>query len=59
MRTNYYINGKKVSRKAAEYAAGKDRLDRLVDDAKEAFMEDPCLQLDYMVNGGILTISFD
>ena len=58
MRTNYYINGKKVSRKAAEYAAGKERLDRLVNDTKEAFMEDPCLQLDYMVTGGILTIKF-
>lgn len=58
MKTVFYINGKKVSRKAAEEASGEERLKRLIQDAKAAFMEEPYVQNDYMISGGILTIEF-
>ena len=59
MKTEFYINGKKVSRKSVEAKVGKDRLLRMESEAKETFMEDPFIANDWMIPGGMLTIKFN
>ena len=59
MKTEFYINGKKVSRKAVEAKVGKTRLDRMVAESKETFMEDPFIENDWTFSGGLLTIRFN
>lgn len=41
MTTTIRLNGKKISRKKAEELFGKDRVERRVKEAIEAYMEDP------------------
>ncbi len=52
----FYINGKKVTKRAATEKAGAERLGRMPDEAKQAHAEDPNEQISFMVPGGILTI---
>lgn len=52
----FYINGKKVTKKAATEKAGTERFGRMLKDAKQAHAEDPNEQISFMVPGGILTI---
>lgn len=60
MKTKYYLNGKKVSRKALESQFGKDRIDRITREAKDAFRQDPLEQLDFfMGSAGMLTVEFE
>ncbi|MBR1443117.1 MAG: hypothetical protein IJ583_06240 [Firmicutes bacterium] len=58
MRTRFYLNGKKVTKKAVTEMLGKERLNRLIAEAKEAFFEDPYIQNDFFTKGQILTIEF-
>jgi hypothetical protein len=58
MKTTFYLNSKKVTKKAAAELAGKERFERMIKEAKEDFMNDPWTELSYMVAGGILTIEF-
>lgn len=59
MKTVFYLNDKKITRKAAKELAGAERFERMMTEAKEAFMEEPSEQISYMVSGGFLSISFE
>ncbi|WP_304964965.1 hypothetical protein [uncultured Oscillibacter sp.] len=52
----FYINGKKVTKKAVTEKAGAERLGRMLEEAKQTHAEDPNEQISFMVPGGILTI---
>ena len=59
MKTKFYLNGKKITKKALQERIGEERLKRLVQEAKETFLEDPLTQNDfYLGRDGILTIEF-
>ena len=51
MKTKFYINGKKTTRKAIQEQLGADRLARMLDD--------PQIQNDFFIGNGILTITFE
>ena len=59
MRTKFYLDGKKITKKALQERIGEERLKRLVQEAKETFLEDPLIQNDfYLGREGRLTIEF-
>jgi len=58
MKTNYYIEGKKTTKKALTEKLGKERIDRLTKEAKEGFMQDPLEQQSFYTSAGMLTIEF-
>lgn len=59
MRTNFYLDGKKTTKKALTEKIGKDRLDRLTKEAKEGFLQDPLEQQSFFLGStGMLTIEF-
>jgi len=58
MKTNFYIDGKKTSKKALTEKLGKERIDRLTREAKEGFMQDPLEQQSFYTSAGMLTIEF-
>jgi hypothetical protein len=59
MRTKFYLDGKKITKKALQERIGEERLKRLVQEAKETFMEDPLIQNDfYLGREGMVTIEF-
>ena len=60
MKTTFYLDGKKISRKALRAMIGEERLSHMLREAKETFMEDPRVQNDFYIGGGhMLTIKFD
>lgn len=59
MRKKFYLDGKKITKKALQERIGEERLKRLVQEAKETFLEDPLIQNDfYLGREGMLTIEF-
>ena len=59
MRTKFYLDGKKITKKALQERIGEERLKRLVQEAKETFLEDPLIQNDfYLGREGMLTLEF-
>ena len=59
MRTKFYLDGKKITKKVLQERIGEERLKRLVQEAKETFLEDPLIQNDfYLGREGMLTIEF-
>ncbi len=59
MKTNFYINGKKTTRKAVKEQVGEERLKRMIAESKETFSEDPYIENDYFLGSlGMLTIEF-
>jgi len=58
MKTNYYMNDKKTTKKALTEKLGKERIDRLTREAKEGFMQDPLEQQSFYTSAGMLTIEF-
>lgn len=59
MKTKFYLDGKKITKKALQERIGEERLKRLVQEAKETFLEDPLIQNDfYLGREGMLTIEF-
>lgn len=48
MKAKFYMNSKKISRKAAEELIGKERLEKRIKDAVETFREDPYIELSWM-----------
>ncbi len=59
MRTKFYLDGKKITKKALQERIGEERLKRLVQEAKETFLEDPLIENDfYLGSEGMLTIEF-
>lgn len=59
MKTKFYINGKKTTRKAIQEQLGADQLARMLKEAKETFMADPLPQNDFFIGNGMLTIAFE
>ena len=51
MKTTFYLNGKKTSRKALTEKIGADRLKRYIEEAKEAFFADPLTQNSFWLGG--------
>ena len=59
MKTKFYLDGKKITKKALQERIGEERLKRLVQEAKETFLEDPLIQNDFFLGReGMLTIEF-
>ena len=58
MKTVFYIDGKKTTRKAVKELVGEERLNKMVEDAKETFFEDPMIQNDFFLGRQMLTIEF-
>ena len=58
MKTKFYLNGKKATRKAVKELIGEERLKKLLAEAKEMFQEDPGIQNSWYIGGQILTIEF-
>lgn len=52
----FYLNEKKISRKSLKEMVGERRLDNIIEESKETFREDPCICIQYMVSGGLLTV---
>ncbi len=59
MKTKFYLNGKKTTRKAIKEQIGEDRLAKMLKEAKEACREDPLIENDFFIGNGMLTIAFD
>lgn len=59
MKTKFYLNGKKATRKAIKEQVGEERLVRMLKEAKETFTEDPLVQNDFFIGSGMLTIAFE
>lgn len=60
MRTIFYLNEKKISKRKLEDMLGKERMKRMLDEAKETFREDPLIQNSFFLgSNGTLTIEFD
>ena len=59
MRNLLFINGKRVTKKSAASQIGEATLERLIRAATAQFWEDPLVENDFMVPGGILTIRFE
>ena len=59
MKTKFYLNGKKTTRKAIKEQMGEERLARMLKEAKETFMADPLTQNDFFIGNGMLTIAFE
>ena len=58
MKTNFYLDGKKTTRKAVKEMVGTERLSRMLKDAKESFFADPLEEISYYIGRGMLTIQF-
>lgn len=59
MKTTYFINGKRISKKELTVKIGTERVKHYTEDAKEQFFEDPWVQNDYMISAReILTVEF-
>ena len=60
MKTTFYLNGKKTSRKALTEKIGADRLKRYIEEAKETLFADPLTQNRFWLGGkDTLTIEFN
>ena len=58
MKYIFYLDGKKTTRKAVKELIGKERLSRMLREARETFMEEPGIQNDFFLGHQILTIEF-
>lgn len=59
MRTKFYLDGKKITKKALQERIGEERLNKLVQEAKGTFLEDPLIENDFFLGSeGMLTIEF-
>ena len=59
MTTRFYLNGKKTTRKAVKELVGEERLKRMLQQAKETYMEDPLVENDFYIGfQQMLTIEF-
>lgn len=59
MKTRFYLNGQKITKKAAEKIAGKERLEQMIEESIEAWYEEPGEENSYMVSEGMLDIEFE
>ena len=58
MKTKFYLNGKKITRKAALELVPESTLDRYIEAARHQYWEDPLVENSFMVHGGLMTIRF-
>lgn len=59
MKTVFYIDGRKTTRKAVRELVGEERLKQMLAEAKEDFLEDSCIATDYHLGRyGMLSIRF-
>ena len=59
MKTIYYLNGRKTTRKAMKELLGEERLKRMTAEATEGFKADPLEQQSFFLGkAGMLTIEF-
>lgn len=59
MRIKLFINGKSVTRKSVETLIGKQRLEQIIKEAKETFLEDQNIANDFFIgHGRMLSIIF-
>lgn len=59
MKTKFYLDGKKATKKALTEKIGKERLDRMTAEAKEGFFADPLeQQIFFLGSEGTLIIEF-
>jgi hypothetical protein len=58
MKTTFYLDGKKTTRKAVKELVGEERLKGILEEAKETFLEDPLVQNDFFIGSGMLTVEF-
>ena len=59
MKTKFYLNGKKATRKAVAEITGEERLQRMIEEAKTSFMVDPLEENSFWLGGQqMLTIEF-
>ena len=59
MKTKFYIDGRKTTRKAVRELVGEERLKQMLAEAKEDFLEDSCIATDYHLGCyGMLSIRF-
>ena len=58
MKTTFYLDGKKTTRKAVKELVGEERLKRMLKEAKETFLEDPRVQNHFFNGSGRLTLEF-
>ena len=53
-----YINGRETSYNEVEKLVGEKRLVQMIEEAKEQLMEDPMVENEFMIPGGMLTVRF-
>ena len=58
MKTTFFLDGKKATRKAVKELLGEERLKRILEEAKKTYLEDPLVQNDFFIGNGMLTIEF-
>ena len=58
MKTTFYLDGKKTTRKAVKELLGEERLKRILEEAKKTYLDDPLVQNDFFIGSGMLTIEF-
>lgn len=59
MKTKFYLDGKKTTKKVLTEKIGKERLDRMRMEAKEGFFADPLEQQSFCLGSAeMLTIKF-
>lgn len=58
-RMKFYLNNKKITKKALVEMLGKERLDRLIAEAKQLYMEDPYIDNSVFIGNGLLKIEFE
>lgn len=49
---------KKISKKSLIEQIGKEKVDKMIKEGKETFMEDPSIQIEYITSVGNLIIEF-
>ena len=60
MKTTFYLNGKKTTRKAVTELISAERLERYIAEAKDSFFEDPLTENSFWLGGrNTLTIEFN
>lgn len=59
MRTKLYLNGTKITKKAAIELVGEQTFKGMLAEAKNTFMNDPLVENDFFIGHGFLTIRFE
>ena len=59
MKTRFYLDGKKTTRKAVKEMVGDDTLKKMITEAKETFFKDPYIENSFFVARAMLTIAFE